>query len=139
MKNSKQFKRLYASLLILLILMLTIALEVYAYERISSRENSVRVDVTPVQLTFGQQAKFEIRMNTHSVDLSQNMVAVSTLKDSNGREYLPKSWDGSPPGGHHRSGVLEFPAIEGEPDSVTLIVREISNVPERTFTWKINR
>lgn len=139
MKNLKQFKILYVSVMIFFLLMIGITLDACAFESISNRENSVSVDVIPTQLTSGQQVKFEIRMNTHSVDISQNMVTVSTLKDSNGKEYLPKKWDGSPPGGHHRSGVLEFPVIEGKPDSVTLIIKEIANVPERTFTWKIER
>jgi len=119
--------------------MLVLALQAYAYERLSNRENSVRIDVIPVQLTFDQPAKFEIRLNTHSVNLSQDLVTVSTLTDSNGKKYLPSKWDGSPPGGHHRSGILEFPAINGKPESVTLTIREVASVPERTFTWKISR
>ena len=110
-----------------------------AYERKSNRENSVRVDVVPVQLIAGQAVKFEVRMNTHSVDLSQEMVAVSLLKDDNGLEYFPVSWKGSPAGGHHRSGVLEFPALKGNPETVTLIISDIAKVPARAFEWKVQQ
>ena len=139
MKNLKLLKTMYVSMIMIIGFSIGIAMEAEAFERLSSRQNRVRVEVVPVQLTAGRPAKFEIRMNTHSVELSNDMVAVSLLKDSNGREYHPEKWKGSPPGSHHRSGTLVFPAIKGSPNSVTLIVKEIASVPERTFTWKVKR
>ena len=109
----------------------------YAYRSITSRENSVTVDVWPEQLTNGQPVKFKVRMNTHSVTLAEDMVAVSELKDNEGKTYQPVNWQGSPPGGHHRTGTLEFPKLEGSPKTVTLVVRNISGVPERIFQWDI--
>jgi hypothetical protein len=105
----------------------------------SNNENRVRVDVQPVQLAPGQPMKFEVRMNTHSADLSQDLAAVSTLKDNNGREYKATAWQGSPPGGHHRKGVLEFPDLAQNSESITLVIRGIDNVPERTFNWRIEK
>ena len=116
---------------------MAITFEATAYERISNRENRVRVDVVPVQLEFGKSVKFEIRMNTHSGDLSQDLVSASSLKDDSGREYRPAEWQGSPPGGHHRKGVLEFPALNGNTKSVTLVIRGVANVPERIFKWNL--
>ena len=118
-------------------LMVSLKADASAYEMKSNSENRVRVDVRPVQLTAGQPVKFEVRMNTHSADLGQDMAAVCTLKDNNGREYKPTAWQGSPPGGHHRKGVLEFPNLTDNTESITLIIREIDNVPERTFNWRI--
>ena len=108
-----------------------------AYEMRSNRANQVRVDVTPVQLAPGQPARFEVRMNTHSETLEEDMVAVSSLKDNTGRVYQATAWQGSEPGGHHRKGVLEFPALEDNSESITLIIRKIANVPERTFKWSV--
>lgn len=122
---------------VIIIVGVAITLEANAYERISNRENRVRVDVVPVQLEFGKSAKFEIRMNTHSGDLSQDLVSVSTLKDDSGREYRPAEWLGSPPGGHHRTGVLEFPTLNENTKSVTLVIMGIANVPERIFKWNL--
>ena len=136
----KQMKRVGLSRVlaaVIAIVGVAIALEANAYERISNRENRVRVDVVPVQLEFGKSAKFEIRMNTHSCDLSQDLVSVSTLKDDNGREYRPVDWQGAPPGGHHRTGVLEFPALNENTKSVTLVIRDVANVPERIFKWNL--
>ena len=110
-----------------------------AYEMRSNRENRVRVDVKPVQLTPGQPARFEVRMNTHSETLGEDMVAVSSLKDNAGRVYQATAWQGSAPGGHHRKGVLEFPDLEDNTASITLILKGIANVPERTFMWPVER
>jgi len=137
MKKISRRNKTYVSVIMIILFVMGVALEAWAYKRISSRKNSVNVDVVPVQLVFGQQVKFDVRMSTHSIELSQDMVAVSLLKDSNGHEYRPENWKGSPAGGHHRSGTLEFSAIKGSPDSVTLIIRNIANVPERVFTWKV--
>jgi len=137
MKINKRFLMQLGLIIVVLIFGLGLALAAGEYEKISSQENMVRVEVAPKQLAFGRPAKFEVRMNTHSVSLNQDIVAISILKDNDGREYLPVSWDGSPPGGHHRSGILEFPGLEGSPNSVTLVIREIANVPERIFEWKV--
>jgi hypothetical protein len=110
-----------------------------AYEMKSDKQNSVRVDVRPVQLLSGKPTKFEIRMNTHSGDLSQDLVAVCILKDNKGREYQATNWIGSPPGGHHLSGVLEFPELDGNPESITLVIRLVADGPDRTFKWSVIR
>ena len=126
----------FVSLVIMLILV-AMAADASAYKTKSNKENRVRVDVRPVQLLPGKTAKFEIRMNTHSGDLRQDLLAVCTLKDSNGREYRPINWNGSPPGGHHRSGVLEFAELGEGAESITLVIREVANVPERVFNWTV--
>ena len=129
---------LFASLVMVLFLV-TLAVDASAYQTKSNKKNSVRVDVRPVQLLPGKPAKFEIRMNTHSEELSQDMLAVVTLKDNKGREYQATNWKGSPPGGHHLSGVLEFPELDGNPESITLVIRLIADGPDRTFNWSVKR
>ena len=41
----------------------------------------MRVDVKPLLLTPEQPAGFEVRMNTHSEALGEDMVTASSLKD----------------------------------------------------------
>ena len=115
-----------------------LAVDAGAYEMRTNKEKRVRVDVKPVQLAPGQPAKFEVQMNTHSEALEEDMVAVSSLKDNAGRVYQATAWQGSEPGGHHREGVLEFPKLENNPESITLIIRKVANVPERTFEWSVD-
>jgi hypothetical protein len=93
--------------------------------------------VKPIQLAPGQPAIFEIRLNTHSVNLSYDLVQVCSLQDGQGKVYQAKAWKGSSPGGHHRSGVLEFPELKGKPQTVKLIIRGIADVPARVFEWKL--
>jgi hypothetical protein len=111
----------------------------HAYETQSNNKGRVTVNVRPVQLVPGQPAKFEVRMNTHSVTLDYDLVSICTLKDDRGREYQPTNWKGSPPGGHHRKGILEFPELIGDAGKITLVIRQISNVPERTFEWSVEQ
>jgi hypothetical protein len=113
------------------------AVNAIAFERQSNRGNGVRVDAEPVQLTPGQPARFKIKMSTHSVELSQDLKAVSSLKDEQGRTYRAEKWDGSEPGGHHRSGVLSFSELGDNPGTVTLVINDVAGVPARTFAWPV--
>lgn len=137
MRFSRSIGSAHVLLAVSLFMIITLISDAEAYTWIKNRKNGVTVDVKPVQIAPGGPARFQVQMNTHSVDLSQDMVAVSTLKDDQGQEYRPVNWDGSGPGGHHRSGILEFPELKGAPKSITLIIRDIANVPERVFQWKI--
>jgi len=135
-KNKFYVKLLEVVMPVALVLLLFVS-SAYAYESITSRENAVTVDVRPEQIANGQPVTFKVRLNTHSVNLSMDMAAVSELRDNIGNKYQPVSWKGSPPGGHHRSGTLEFPKLEGSPKTVTLVIRNVANVPERIFEWDI--
>ncbi len=139
MKTTSYLKIYLFASLVMVLFLVTLAVDASAYQTKSNKKNSVRVDVRPVQLLPGKTAKFEIRMNSHSGDLSQDLIAVCSLKDSSGREYQPINWDGSPPGGHHRSGVLEFSELAEGAESITLVIREVANVPERVFNWTVER
>jgi len=97
-------------------------------------EGQVAVEVTPVQVAAGQPWRFEVQLNTHSVTLDQDMAASAVLLAGDGRELRAERWEGSPPGGHHRSGVLVFAAPDPLPDAVTLKIRGVG-VPERVFAW----
>ncbi len=59
------------------------------------------------------------------------------LRDDTGKEYKPTTWDGSEPGGHHRSGTLTFPDLTDKPKYVELVVKGFAKVPERVFKWEL--
>lgn len=113
------------------------AVYVLAYDRQSNKENGVRVDAMPVELKAGSEARFEVRMNTHSVELDQDLTAISRLKDNKGSTFQATGWDGSPPGGHHRSGTLSFPALTPGTENVTLIIKGVGKDSERIFSWQV--
>lgn len=98
---------------------------------------SVTVVVTPIDLSAkSQEWKFDIGMNTHSVELDQDMTRSGVLIDDSGKTYKPIRWDGAPGGGHHREGVLVFSPISHPVKTVSLIILGIGGV-ERGFTWQL--
>jgi hypothetical protein len=109
------------------------------FEPQANSEQAVTVQVTPLNLPEGSETlDFEVAFNTHSVDLSFDPAAISVLRDDQGREYPAAGWEGSEPGGHHRSGVLKFTAPENMPAFVEVIIRDVAGVPERVFRWELN-
>ena len=101
----------------------------------SSDEGAVNITVTP-KLSAGGWG-FDVVMNTHSVELSEDMVKSSILI-VDGKEYKPTSWDGAGPGGHHREGVLRFNPATAGPETLTLKIKAIGGIPERVFQWQLN-
>lgn len=87
---------------------------------------------------------FEVRMNTHSADLdAYKLEELSILKIDKGKGYKPLGWFNPGGGGHHRFGTLKFPGknkegkdiITKDTKEITLIIRDIDNVKERSFQW----
>lgn len=80
----------------------------------------VTIKVTPIEIGKDAQAwKFNIVLDTHSVELDQNLIQIATLVDDKENVYTPIVWEGSGPGGHHREGILIFNALGPAPQSVT--------------------
>ena len=98
---------------------------------------SVAITVTPSDLSLkSNEWKFDVVMDTHSVELDQDMTKVAILTDDSGKEYGPVRWEGAPVGGHHREGVLVFSPITPTPKSVELKITEIADTV-RTFNWQL--
>jgi hypothetical protein len=96
----------------------------------------VEVEVTP--RTLGDDVwEFAVAFNTHSVDLSFDVAEIGLLRCDQGQEYRPLAWEGSGPGGHHRSGVLKFAALDHPTSSVEVVLRDVARVPERVFHWDV--
>lgn len=115
----------------------TAATDASAYDRQSNRGNGVRVDVLPVALEKGKPVRLEVRLNTHSVELDQDLAAVSSLDVGGGTVLQPDRWEGSPPGGHHRSGILHFGSLPPNAEEIVFTIRNVGGVPERTFRWRV--
>jgi len=105
--------------------------------RVSS-EKGVTVTVKPG--SFVGDAKtwnFEIVLDTHSQDLSDDLVKSAVLVDGEGREYAPTGWDGAAPGGHHREGVLRFNPVSPPPQAIELQIRRPGEASPRVFRWQL--
>lgn len=98
-------------------------------ETLTSNENDVEFQVTPLAPN-----EFQIAINTHSVDLDFDLTKIATLHDNFGKDYYPLEWEGSEPGGHHRNGILRFPAINAKAKSIKLIIKDSTR---REFNWDL--
>lgn len=103
----------------------------------TSSEGSVTVKATPIDISNGEQWRFNIVLDTHSDELSQELAEVISLRDDKGNLYKAVSWEGSPPGGHHREGELVFSPISPKPKSISLTVKNIGGIAQRTFLWEL--
>ena len=103
-------------------------------------EENVTVSVTPQTLTGNAKPSFYIEFETHSVELDFDVSAITTLVDDRENSFGQATWEGSPPGGHHRKGTLSFANnLSKSTKNVTLTFKDISNVPARIFTWKVKQ
>jgi hypothetical protein len=100
-------------------------------------ENLVTFEVTPLDFSFNEPIRIEVAINTHQGDLDFEMTEITTLEDENGTLLKPMSWEGSPPGGHHRSGILTFPGIHQKTSQIKLTIRDVYGVPKRIFEWQL--
>jgi hypothetical protein len=105
----------------------------------TKEEAAVTVKVTPLNLndSAATALDFKITLDTHSVDLGYDLTAIATLSSDAGEEVKPVKWDGPGGGGHHKEGVLSFPAVKNRGQALTLVLRGIADVPERAFVWSV--
>lgn len=101
-------------------------------QTMTNAEGGMTVDVTPQRNADGSW-DFAVAVNNHVQDVTQDMIAASSLTVASGNIVKPIAWEGDPPGGHHRSGTLKFDTLSAPPK--TLTIRNLGGVPERTFEW----
>jgi len=104
----------------------------------TSSAGGVTIKVTPKNLA--NQAggwEFAIGLDTHSQDLSDDLVKSSLLLDDAGGQHSPTAWDGAPPRGHHREGVVRFEPISPRPQSIELQITRAGDDAPRSFRWQL--
>ena len=102
-------------------------------------ERSVMVAVTPQNLSNdGKSWSFKIVFDTHSQDLSDDVVKSAILLDGTGGRYVPVAWEGAGPGGHHREGVLRFHTLPSSPKAIELQIARPRESAPRSFRWQLN-
>lgn len=100
--------------------------------------NGVTVAVTPRNVAADAKVwEFSVVLDTHSQELSDDLVQNALLVDDKGRSFKPLAWDGAAPGGHHRKGVLRFDPIAPRPQAVELRIRRPGEAKARTFRWEL--
>jgi len=104
----------------------------------TNRAGGVTVTVTPKNLTPGAPSwNFEVTLETHTQPLSQDLTHAALLIDAQGLPQSPLAWEGDPPGGHHRHGLLRFRPPTGNPGVVELRILGVGGVAVRIFRWQL--
>jgi hypothetical protein len=95
--------------------------------------------LNPIEKKAGPEPSFEVRMNTHSVDLdAYEMETLCFIRIDGGVEQKALGWFKPGGGGHHLSGVLKFAdPIPSDSKSLQVIIRGVGGVPERIFEWTL--
>jgi hypothetical protein len=101
------------------------------------------VTVKVSRLDVADAVSFEVVLDSHSVNLdTYDLSQLAVLRTSAGEEIAPIGWE-APAGGHHRDGVLSFPAtttdgvpiVQSVAGPLVLVIRDVAGIAERTFTW----
>ena len=104
----------------------------------SSSERGVTVKVTPKLIGQADTRwEFNVVLDTHSADLSDDLVQSASLTANDGRTFKPMSWTGAASGGHHREGVLAFDVPMPRPTSIELRITRPGETTPRTFRWQL--
>lgn len=101
-------------------------------------QDGLTIQATPQPFKYGDPIKISLALDTHSGALSFDLTQLTTLQDSNGTTYTPTGWDGSSSGGHHVSGMLTFPALNGQPSSMQLVLKNVYGA-DWNFEWTLTK
>lgn len=102
-----------------------------------NREGPVQVTVTPRSLAADAKMwEFDVVFNTHTMPVDGDPAKFSVLIDARGDAHNALAWNGDPPGGHHRKGVLQFKPIAGATE-VELRINGVGGVTTRSFRWPL--
>ena len=101
----------------------------------SSSAAGVTVKVTPRDLSAAVW-EFELAFDTHSQPLNDEPAKTAALV-ADGKLLAPTGWQGDPPGGHHRKGVLRFTPMSPRPAALELRLQRPGESAPRVFRWQL--
>ncbi|MHB1390612.1 MAG: hypothetical protein ACYCXF_05160 [Thermoleophilia bacterium] len=102
----------------------------------TSQSGEVEVAVAPTGLSAAAVTwDFKISIDSQGAELNEDLMSAAVLVDDSGREYMAVGYEGDPPGGTHREGIVKFAPISPEPKTVTLKLRGVGGIGERSFAW----
>ena len=103
----------------------------------ASKAHEVTITVTPLSLSNEAKAwDFEITLESHTQELNDDLIGSSVLI-GDGRQATPIGWEGAPPGGHHRKGLLRYKPISPAPLSLELRIQRAGEPIPRSFRWRL--
>jgi len=105
----------------------------------SQAGGGVTVTATYLNPRSDEEARFDVAMNTHSVDLDgYDLKALSLLRDETGKEQKPLRVENEG-SGHHRRTTLVFPKPSTKAKRLELVIKDIAGVKARSFRWDLDQ
>ena len=97
----------------------------------------VTVKVTYLNPKSGDEPRFQIVLDTHSVNLDDyDLKTLASLRDDTGKTSSPtmveKKGDG-----HHREATVSFLKPSQGAKRVELVIKDVAGVKERVFRWDV--
>lgn len=102
----------------------------------TSNQSAVTVKVTPRTLQ-GAVWEFDVVFDTHAQELNDDLLKSAVLVAADGSQVSPIAWQGDPPGGHHRKGVLRFNALKPASSTVVLLISRSGESKPRSLHWEL--
>ena len=97
----------------------------------------VTMKVTYLNPKGGDGARFQVALDTHSVNLdSYDLKKIVVLRDDAGNIYPPTSVENNG-SGHHRQATVSFAKVANKNKRIELVVKDVAGVKERVFRWDI--
>lgn len=88
------------------------------------------------------RATFEVKLDTHSVDLDGLDLSDAILRNDRDETLKAQPWT-APLGGHHRAGDLTFDGdaarFLAEAKWIELVIAGVGDTPERVLRWEVTR
>jgi hypothetical protein len=97
----------------------------------------VTVKVTPLDSKTKGDLRFQVVLDTHSVDLdSYDLKSLTVLRDGAANMYHPTSVE-SKGSGHHRQATVTFAKLTSSIKRIELVIKGVAGVHERVFQWDL--
>ena len=97
----------------------------------------VTVKVTYLNPKGSDGTRFQVALDTHSVNLdSYDLKTISLLRDDAGNSYSPTTVENKG-SGHHRETTVSFAKVASGSKRIELVIKDVAGVKERIFRWDL--
>lgn len=124
------------SLIALLLVLVSLPLAAAEFPSRTTSSGGVSLKVTPQSLS-ATAWDFYLLFETHVQEISDDLVKNSVLIADGAAPVAPLEWQGDPPGGHHRRGVLRFKPPSPAPRTIELRIQRPGEAVPRSYRWEL--
>ena len=83
------------------------------------------------------EPRFQVILDTHSVNLdAYDLKSMTILRDDAGKYYAATRVENKG-SGHHREATVSFAKLDPDSKRVDLVLKDVAGVKERVFRWNI--